>query len=271
MSCETASSSSLAGGLVVRVEYHHRERVGGKRVGEHAAHDHRRHDAARRSNEWQAPEAVGAPPAEERMAGEEVDGVDLAEHQPGGVAEALAQVERGCDHLVLATQRKQAARVHGKERSPAESRQVTAKIGDMGMQASALPEAELAGVAVDHQVGTAAEAPLVVARALQQVLVETGRPEVEADAVLAERVAQATPIATERVPGPERFGRGPAGGYLCPRQRWHSPSHDHDNRQQRPKPKRRVVDPASGECDEHRGRPIEILQRPRAAGGESCS
>ena len=80
----------------------------------------------------------------------------------------------------LATQRKQAARVHRQERPAAEARQVAAPIGDMGVQAAALPEAELAGVGVDHQVDTAAEVPLVVARALQQVLVEAGRPEVEA-------------------------------------------------------------------------------------------
>jgi ABC-type amino acid transport substrate-binding protein len=74
-------------------------------MGQDAAHDHRRHDAARRRDERHVPEAIGTPPAEERVAGEEVDGVALAEHQAGGIAEALAQVERGRDHFVIASQR----------------------------------------------------------------------------------------------------------------------------------------------------------------------
>ena len=112
------------------------------------------------------------------------------------------------------------------------ARQVSAAIGDVGMHASALPEAELAGVAVDHQVGTAAEIPIVVTRALEHALIETGRPEVEAHAVLAERVAEAAPLTAERVAGPERLGCGPVSRCLCTRHEWPSQSQGQAQRQQ---------------------------------------
>ena len=208
-------------------------------MGEYAAHDHRWHDATRRCDEGQAQEAVGAPAAEERMAGEEIDGVDLPEHEAGGVAEALAQVERCCDHLILGTQRKQPADVDRQERPAAETRQLSAPIGDMGMHAPALPETELGGIGIDHQVGTPAGVPIVVAIAIEHPLVEAGRPEVETQTVLAERVASTAPVTTEGVPGPKRFGG--VRRCLSPGRGWRGQGHGQGKRQGRTEPRHWVL------------------------------
>jgi len=58
-------------------------------MGEDGAHDHRRHDATRRGDERHVPKPVGAPLAEERMACEEVDGVDLAGQSTGSIFRRL--------------------------------------------------------------------------------------------------------------------------------------------------------------------------------------
>ena len=226
----------VAGRLVVGVEHHRRERVRGESVGEDAPHDDRRHDPAGRCDEGHVPEEVGAPAAKERMAGEQVDGIDLAKHQPGGFIEALAQVQRGRDHLALAAQREQATGVHRQQRAAARARQAAAAVRGMDVEAAALPEAELAGVGVDHQVDPAAEAPLVVALCAEQVLVEAGAPEVEAQALLVDGAAQAAPVAAELVPGQQRSGQRRIGRWLRACLPWRSGAQGQQQRSKRMTP-----------------------------------
>ena len=115
-------------------------------------------------------------------------------------------------------------------------------IGDMGMKATALPKAELAGVAVDQQVDAATDLPVVVPRTREHALMEEGRPKVEAGAVLAESVAKSAPLAAERVTAPDRFAFGSVIGHLCACQRRHDECHGQDQRQGRAEPMRRVSD-----------------------------
>ena len=151
-------------GLVVGVVHHAVYDQAPRRVEKMAPGDGRRHDAARRRDERDVEEAMASPSAEERVGGEEVDGVDLADHQHRGLADAVRVVQRGQDEAVRLAERQHRAGVHRPQRAAAKHGDVAEARLQVRAEAAALPQAQLLRVEVDERVEPRAALGLIRGR-----------------------------------------------------------------------------------------------------------
>ena len=194
----------VVAGAVLRVEGHEGEGEVVELLAEHGAHDGGRHHAAGRGHEGDVGEAVAGPAAEEGIGGEQVHGVDFPDQQRGFGGETMAVVDRGRDQFLRMAERQDHAGVGRPDAAGAGAGAVggVAEAGfEVGVEAAAVPEAELAGVHREEGVGAAAPLEVLVTGARQQSGVVGGGGEIETDAAGGERIREAEPAAGQGVAG----------------------------------------------------------------------